>query len=174
MAKLTKIFLWFLLFVPLISSGQSFNTDRIELANFLKRMYNSAPFDGVRVVEDYNACYLISVISLENAKYGSDSAMNRVASVKAMSETSRYLNGSEISSDLIIQTNTNNRGYSHTEISENIRENSIGYVRELELLTSFSAEQGWKTYIFCKQMDMPQKQEVITKKAKGKRNKKQD
>ena len=33
--------------------AQSYNQERTALTNFLVRMYENAPFDGVRAVEDY-------------------------------------------------------------------------------------------------------------------------
>lgn len=65
--------------------AQNYNQERIALTNFLVRMYENAPFDGVKAVEDYDNAYLMSVVKLDKAKYKSDSAINRVASVKAMS-----------------------------------------------------------------------------------------
>jgi hypothetical protein len=32
-------------------------------------MYNSAPFEGVKVIDDYDHQYFISVLSLEKGKY---------------------------------------------------------------------------------------------------------
>lgn len=137
-----------------ISHAQGYNQDNVTLGNYLKRMYMNAPFEGVRLVEDYDNCYLISVVTLEKAKYGSPSALNRVASVKAMAQASRYFNGSQITSDLIIRTSEDNNGHSDTEMIEHIREHSAGYVKELEMLTSFQSSEGWTTFIFAKQMEM--------------------
>lgn len=158
-----------LLFLTTFSFGQSFNADRVEMANYLRRMFNSAPFEGVRVVEDYNSCYLISVLTLDNSKYSSESALNRVASVKAMSQASRYLNGSEITSETIIHTDTDKKGFSDTEIIENIKERSVGYVKELELFTSFSVSDNRTAFIFGKQLVLPQKSNK-----KAARNKRKD
>lgn len=69
-------------------------------------------------------------------------------------QASRYFNGSQITSDLIIRTTENSNGYSDTEMIEHIREHSIGYVKELEMLTSFHSSEGWTTFIFAKQMEM--------------------
>ena len=78
---------------------------KVAFTNFLVRMYNNAPFEGVRAVNDYDNAYLISVLALEPAKYkNNESVINRVASVKAMAQASRYLNGSNITQDMIIHT----------------------------------------------------------------------
>ena len=111
-------------------------------------MYENAPFDGVKVVEDYDNAYLMSVVKLDKAKYKTESALNRVASVKAMSQASRYFNGSNVTDDMIIRTTEKADGTSDTEIIENIREHSVGYVKQLEQLTNFPATDGQYVYIF--------------------------
>ena len=128
--------------------AQSYNQDKTALCNFLIRMYNNAPFDGVRAVEDYDNAYLISVVALDKSKYKTESIMNRVASVKAMSQASAYFNGANISSDMIIHTTEKADGSSDTEIIENIREHSVGYVKALEQLTNFSREDNTQVFIF--------------------------
>jgi hypothetical protein len=111
-------------------------------------MYESAPFDGVRAVEDYDNAYLMSVVKLDKAKYKTEAALNRVASVKAMSQASRFFNGSSMTDDMIIRTTQNSDGTSDTEITENIREHSAGYVKQLELLSNFPVGDGQQVFIF--------------------------
>lgn len=134
-------------------SAQSYNSDKVAFTNFLVRMYNNEPFEGVRVVDDYDNAYLISVLALDKAKYKTESVLNRVASVKAMAQASRYFNGSNITQDMIIRTSEKSDGSSDTEIIENIRENSVGYVKALEQLTNFTREDGMQVFIFIKQLD---------------------
>ena len=155
-----KITLILLLLLPVVASAQSYNTDLVELTNYVKRMYKSEPFTGVRVIEDYDNCYMLSVISLETSKYKDENAMNRVASVKAMSEASRFFNGSNITSECIIRTTKKEDSYSDTEIIENINEHSIGYVKALQILATFKDEKSPnQIFIFLKKMDMPEKGE---------------
>ncbi|MDE6553891.1 MAG: hypothetical protein K2K98_13180 [Muribaculaceae bacterium] len=136
------------LFIPIVPLwAQSYNQEKTALANFLVRMYENAPFDGVKAVEDYDNAYLMSVVKLDKGKYNSESALNRVAAVKAMSQASRFFNGSNITEDLIIRTTEKSDGTSDTEIIENIREHSAGYVKQLEHLTNFPAENG-QVFIF--------------------------
>ena len=81
--------------------------------------------------------------------------MNRVASVKAMSQASRFFNGSNITSDIIIRTSEKSDGSSDTEIIENIKENSVGYVKQLEMLTNFpSKDDGWQVFMYFKKLDL--------------------
>lgn len=133
--------------------AQSYNSDKVAVTNFLIRMYNDAPFEGVRVVDDYEQAYLVSVLALDKAKYKTDAILNRVASVKAMAQASRYFNGSNITQDLIIHTSEKADGSNDMEIIENIRENSVGYVRQLEQLTNFTREDGLQVFIFIKELE---------------------
>ncbi|WP_302591127.1 hypothetical protein [uncultured Muribaculum sp.] len=143
----------FLLILLLMCGGilaysQSYNQERTALANFLVRMYENAPFDGVKAVEDYDNAYLMSVVKLDKEKYKTESALNRVATVKAMSQASRFFNGSSITDDMIIRTTKSADGTSGTEITENIREHSVGYVKQLEHLTNFLSKDGQQVFIF--------------------------
>lgn len=146
MNKILTCFL-FLCFV-LGLKAQSYSSDKVSLTNYLVRMYNNAPFEGVRAVDDYDNAYLISVLALDKDKYKTESVLNRVASVKAMANASRYLNGSNITQDMIIRTSEKSDGSNDTEIIESIHENSVGYVKALEQLTNFTRNDGLQVFIF--------------------------
>ena len=108
-------------------------------------MYVSTPFEGVKVVDDYNHQYLVSVISLDKAKYTNPSIMNRVAQVKAQSQANTFLNGSTIDMEMIIKTTeqkTKDSISTLAESIENIKQNSIGFTQGLELLTNFDNADG--------------------------------
>lgn len=146
-----------LLFMSLPGNSQSFNSEKVEFMNFLKRMYISKPFEGVKIIDDYNHQYLISVIALEKAKYTNESIMNRVAQVKAQSQASTFLNGSLISMDVIITTresrDTMNNTKTITETVEQIKQNSTGFTQGLELLTNFDNTDNLKmVFIFCREL----------------------
>lgn len=135
------------------SLGQSYNSQKIALSNFLTRMYNNAPFEGVRIVDDYDSHYLISVLSLEKSKYPNESTLYRISEVKAMSQASRFLNGSEITSEFIVTTTEDANGKSHTQVIEYLIENSVGFVKQLELLTSFtSKDDNYTVFIYAKEV----------------------
>ncbi|MBR3986937.1 MAG: hypothetical protein IKK04_07265 [Bacteroidales bacterium] len=134
--------------ISISTMAQGYNTEKTALTNFLVRMYENAPFEGVRAVDDYEQQYLISVLTLEKAKYPNESAMFRVAGVKAMSQASRFFNGSSITSDLIIRTTEKNDGTGDTEMIETINEKSVGFVKSLELLTNFDSEDGRMVFIY--------------------------
>ena len=137
-----KNLLYFLVILVSIKSyGQGYSDEKVSLTNFLKRMYTAKPFEGVKIVDDYDHQYLISVISLEKAKYASESTMNRVAQVKAQSQASTFLNGATISMDMVITTketkDSTNNVKTIVETVEQIKQNSVGFSQGLELLTNF-------------------------------------
>lgn len=137
-------------------NAQSINDDKTSLTNFIKRMYNSAPFEGVKVIDDYDHQYFISVLSLEKGKYPNEAMMNRVAQVKGQSQANIFFNGSTISSDLVIKTTENkstDKPSTAVETIESIKENAMGFVKSMELLTNFDNPDGKRmVFIFYKEM----------------------
>ena len=82
-----------------------------------------------------------------------ESIISRVASVKAMAQASRYLNGSNITQEMIIHTTEKTDGTSDVEILELIHENSVGYVKAMELLTNFVRSDGKQVFIFASKLN---------------------
>lgn len=153
-----KLFIltFFLLNASIIYS-QSLNGDKVALANFVKRMYNNSPFEASKVIEDVDAKYFITVLSLEKAKYTSQSTMNRVAQVKAQSQANTFFNGSTVVKDYIVTTNetksSDGKKSTTVEEIEKIKENSSGFVNSLELLNNFEIEDGKRMlFIFYKEI----------------------
>jgi len=153
-----KNLLYFLVIIVSIKSyGQGFSDEKVSLTNFIKRMYTAKPFEGVKIVGDYDHQYLISVISLEKVKYTSESIMNRVAQVKAQSQASTFLNGATISMDMVITTketkdSTNNIN-TFVETVEQIKQNSVGFSQGLELLTNFdNADSLRMVFIYIREL----------------------
>lgn len=152
-----KFKLLILLLLSVFSSySQSINDDKISVTNFIKRMYNAAPFEGVKVIDDYDHQYFISVLSLEKGKYPNEAMMNRVAQVKGQSQANIFFNGSTISSDLVIKTTENkstDKPSTAVESIESIKENALGFVKSMELLTNFNNSDGKRmVFIFYKEM----------------------
>lgn len=138
-------------------NAQSFNEDKTAFSNFIERMYRYKPFEGVKIVEDFSQAYLVSALSLPANKYPNESMMMRVASVKAQSQASTFLNGSEITMDMVLtteeKTNADGVKESTTAMIESIKENSVGFVRALELLTSFEIDNGERVlFVYIKEM----------------------
>jgi hypothetical protein len=138
--------------------SQSFNEDKTAFTNYVKRMYASAPFDGVKIIEDYDHQYLVSVIGIDKAKYTDPSVMNRVAQVKAQSQVNTYLNGASIDMNTIIrttETTENNQTKSVTESIEQIKQNSTGFSHGLELLTNFENSDSKKmVYVYMREIKL--------------------
>ena len=136
-----KLLLLLTLAYSINANAQSFNEDKIAFSNFVKRMYTATPFEGVKIIDDYDHQYLVSVISLDKVKYTSESTMNRVAQVKAQSQASTFLNGATISMDMVITTketkDSSNNVKTIVETVEQIKQNSVGFSQGLELLTNF-------------------------------------
>jgi hypothetical protein len=152
-----KLFLLIAIASTINANSQSLNDDKTSITNFIKRMYNSAPFEGVKVIDDYDHQYFISVLSLEKGKYPNEAMMNRVAQVKGQSQANIFFNGSTISSDLVIKTTENKTTDKPTtsavETIESIKENSMGFVKSMELLTNFDNPDGKRmVFIFYKEM----------------------
>jgi 6-pyruvoyl-tetrahydropterin synthase len=108
-------------------------------------MYKATPFDGVKIIDDYDHQYLVSVLSMDKAKYTNPSIMNRVAQVKAQSQANTYLNGSNTNMDLVVKTReqkTGEKTETVVESIESIKQNAVGFSQGLELLTNFDDEQS--------------------------------
>jgi len=114
-------------------------------------MYNANPFEGIKIIEDYNNNYLISVIKLDKSKYSSTSTMNRVALVKAQSQVNTFLNGSTTNMNYVVTT-TEKRSANAKEVTtetvESIKQQSSGFVNGIELLTNFDSVQEENEMIF--------------------------
>jgi UDP-N-acetylmuramate-alanine ligase len=159
MYKNIKLIVAFAIAVLSISyvDAQSFNEDKTNFANFMKRMYNASEYEGVKIVDDYDHQYLVSLLSLEKAKYQNPSQMNRVAQMKAQSQASTFLNGSTISLETVIKTServdSTNQKSSIIETVETIKENAMGFSQGLELLTSFDNIDGKRVvFIYMREL----------------------
>ncbi len=118
----------------------------------------SSPYEGVKIVDDYDNQYLISVIGLEKSKFTSESAMNRVAQVKAQSQANTFINGAQIDMEMIVKTSEfkdqKNNTTSILESVEVIKQNASGFTQGLELLTNFeSADSKKEIYIFARKLE---------------------
>lgn len=156
MVKLGKSILLSFSFIGMTTNifAQGYDQERIQLANFIERMYNNAPFDGCRIVDDYDNSYLLSVVALDKSKYKTPQIMNRVADVKSQRNAGEFFNGSQSYTEMTIKTP---KGEEHesdmAEVYEIIRTNSIGYVRQMQLLTSFEDSTGIMVFVYYKRID---------------------
>jgi hypothetical protein len=119
-------------------------------------MYTATPFEGVKIVDDYDHQYLVSIISLDKGKYSDPSIMNRVAQVKAQSQANTFLNGASIRMDMIIKTTEKTSKDSISavvETIEQIKQNSVGFTQGLELLTNFdNADNKRMVFVYMREL----------------------
>lgn len=149
----------FLLFVCAIGAlrlmAQEYNTELYSLGQYVQRMYLMEPFEGARIVEDVDKCYLISVVA--ETPTNNDYATNRKAEVKGLSYANTFINGAVVSQNTVMYTKQNSMGYSFDEIEDVIESRSMGYIQTMQIISTFQSDQGKKVYVFCKQMPMPEK-----------------
>ena len=142
-----------LLFGMIAVQAQSYDQERMALKNFLVRMYKAEPFEGVKVVSDYENNYLLSVVLVKNS--ASESATNRIAQVKSQRQVSQYLGGLvQVNSETIIRTTEKVKEEKTVEeITDIIKENSIGFTKALEVLTVLDAGNNQKCYMFYRKAE---------------------
>jgi len=133
--------------------AQGFDQERTALRNFLVRMYKASPFEGVKIVSDYDNNYVLSVVLVKNGT--SESAMNRIAQVKSQRQVSQYLNGVVTTeSETIIRTTEKvKENKTIEEITDIIREHSVGFTKAMEVLTVIDAKDNQKCYMFYRKVE---------------------
>ena len=116
-------------------------------------MYKSEPFEGVKIVSDYDNNYVLSVVLIKNS--GSETAMNRIAQVKSQRQVSQYLNGvvSTESETIIRTTEKIKEEKTIEEITDVIREHSIGFTKAMEVLAVIDASNNQKCYMFYRKVE---------------------
>lgn len=141
------------LLMGILCFAQSYNQERTALKNYLVRMYKAEPFEGVKIVSDYDNNYVLSVVLLKNS--GSETAMNRVAHVKSQRQVSQYLNGEvSVKSETIIRTTEKvKEKKTIEEIIDIIHENSVGFTKAMEVLTVIDAKDNQKCYMFYRKVE---------------------
>lgn len=139
------------------SIGQSFNQEKTALTNFIIRMYKSEPFTGVKIFLDYENKYLVSIVKLNSSSYNNENTLNRVAEVKAKAQVNQFINGSYISLESVVTTTSSvskNNSNTVSELNEVIKESSIGYVDNIEHVSTFSDEidTNFKVFIYLREL----------------------
>ena len=146
-----------LCFISTMMLAQSFDQERIALAKFIERMYNSSPFEGCRIVDDYDNSYLLSVVELDKSRYKTTSVMNRVAQVKSQRNAGEFFNGTQSYSEITIRTPKSEEKGGSKEMAETyeiIRTNSTGFVQQMALLTNFESNGGIAVFVFYKKVNL--------------------
>lgn len=136
--------------------AQSYDQDRIVLSNFVERLYNNSPFEGCRIIDDYDRTYLLSIVVLDPSVYKTKTAMNRVSQVKSQRNAGEFFNGTLSYSEFVVQTEKSKEYGNNKNISdtiESIKTSSIGFVQQMQLLTTFFDEDHNMVYVYYKEMN---------------------
>lgn len=150
------IFLFVLFMYSCIITAQSYDQERIQLAKFIERMYNNAPFEGCRIVDDYDNSYFLSVVALDQSKYKTPQTMNRVAEVKSQRNAGEFLNGTQSYSEFTIRTPKSveyEDNYKFAETIDIIKTNSTGFVKQMQILTTFITEENTMVFVYYKKLN---------------------
>jgi len=117
------------------------------LEEFITEIIKKKSTDGARIISAPANKYIVSTITLENAKYTSPEMRDKAAFMKAKQFTNTLINGSTITSDQIIRTDESD---SRTEVTniETIREHAMGFIQGLELLFSKEFTPNKTTYVY--------------------------
>ena len=117
------------------------------LEEFITEIIKKKSIDGARIISAPANKYVISTITLENAKYTSPEMRDKVAFMKAKQLVNTLVNGSTITSDQIIRTDESDK---RTEITstEIVKEHAMGFIQGLELLFAKEITQNKTTYLY--------------------------
>jgi hypothetical protein len=117
------------------------------LEQFLLTQLKKSPFDGARIVSAPNNKFIITSVSLENSKYATPEMRDKVAQMKAKQMVNTLVNGSTITSDMIIRVDQDG-GSEDGDSVEKIREQAMGFINGLELLARRELASDKTTYLY--------------------------
>jgi hypothetical protein len=117
------------------------------LEDFITEIIKKKSIDGARIISAPDNKYIVSTITLENAKYTTPVMRDKVAFMKAKQLVNTLVNGSSITSDQIIRTDESDI---RTEITstEIVKEHAMGFIQGLELLFGKEITQNKTTYVY--------------------------
>jgi hypothetical protein len=117
------------------------------LEEFITEIIKKKSIDGARIISAPANKYIVSAITLENAKYTTPEMRDKAAFMKAKQFVNILVNGSSITSDQIVRTDEND---SRTEITntEIVKEHAMGFIQGLALLFAKDTTIGKTTYVY--------------------------
>ena len=117
------------------------------LEEFITEIIKKKSIDGARIISAPANKYIVSTITLENAKYTTPEMRDKAAFMKAKQLVNTLVNGSTITSDQIIRTDESDI---RTEITstEIVKEHAMGFIQGLELLFGKEINQNKTTYVY--------------------------
>ena len=118
------------------------------LEEFITEIIKKKSIDGARIISAPANKYIVSTITLENAKYSTPEMRDKAAFMKAKQLVNTLVNGSTITSVQIIRTDESDK---RTEITstEIVKEHAMGFIQGLELLFAKEITQNKTTYVYC-------------------------
>ena len=122
-----NLILVILLFTFSLSTLAQTDKANKKLAKYITNLYNESPFEGVKIVEEKDVSYLISLSIQVVSGHKTSSTKNRVAQIKARRNAMVFLNGSNITSETILKTGetvTNNSISYYETYMDEIKENA--------------------------------------------------
>jgi len=152
-----KVLILIALFITINATAQDNGGEKIGIGNFVRRMYNAQSFDGVKVLQTQDGLdYMVSVVALKKDPTRAANVESRIASVKAKAFASQYVNGSNVSSEVIIVTTeqkTKDSTITKTEMKELLKESSMGFAEGMELLINFESNDGKQVvYVYYREI----------------------
>jgi len=117
------------------------------LEEFITEFIKKKSIDGARIISAPANKYIVSTITLENAKYTTPEMRDKAAFMKSKQLVNTLVNGSTITSDQIIRTDENDI---RTEITstEILKEHAMGFIQGLALLFAKEITQNKTTYVY--------------------------
>ena len=117
------------------------------LEEFITEIIKKKSIDGARIISAPANKYIVSTITLENAKYTTPEMRDKAAFMKAKQLVNTLVNGSTITSDQIIRTDESDK---RTEITstEIVKEHTMGFIQGLELLFGKEITPNKTTYSY--------------------------
>jgi hypothetical protein len=117
------------------------------LEEFITEIIKKKSIDGARIISAPTNKYIISTITLENAKYSTPEMRDKIAFMKAKQLVNTLVNGSTITSDQIIRTDESD---TMTEMTSTVivKEHAMGFIQGLELLFGKEITQNKTTYLY--------------------------
>jgi hypothetical protein len=153
-----NILLTFILIHSFINShSQDNGGSKVSVGNFVRRMYNAQPFDGVKILQTQDGLdYMVSVVALKKDPNRASNIESRIASVKAKAFASQYVNGSNISSEVVVVTTeekTKDSVVTKSKMQEIIKESSMGFTEGMELLINFESNDSKQVvYVYYREI----------------------
>ncbi len=139
------VFALFLVALSLNLYSQEFSPKEMAVGDFIKRTYDQKPFEGVRIIQNADTNYLISVVVYQIDAFENEHILNRTATLQARSNAHLFVKDGAITSETII--NTSEKAVSDgikakVELVDVVKKTGEGWALWMDLLISFDVSDG--------------------------------